>query len=374
MVNNQTKKMEENPKAIKPETGLSIAAADAGPAWLIQADEEKALDDYHQRIHAVVGEPVEEDEKDVVTLKGGIELVNKTVTVGITKVLEANKGLKEQLTAQDEKLTIQGEQLKELAKVTEELNVMKAQREEREARKLKQQKRKRVEQNDPLELKHYDSLLSCVGSTMSFNRARLRLALGLLFMTGLRVGELVNTSFNDIRTMFDSQRPFVRIRRTKGGKSRTALLSAQGSKISKARRADYQLVLDHQNKDMDSLIFAKEKDHSQVSREYITREINKAVKQLEIIYNGRFTSHSFRRGYINFLWQNSGDLELVRLAVGHAKVATTGIYVKPLSNDQLSDRLQNIGAEGLPSVSPPTPKAEPEAPPPAQSSGPVNTP
>ena len=51
-----------------------------------------------------------------------------------------------------------------------------------------------------------------------------------------------------------------------------------------------------------------------MAREYVTREINKTVKQVSQKYLSEFklTSYSFRSGYINQLWTNLETLELGR--------------------------------------------------------------
>ena len=54
------------------------------------------------------------------------------------------------------------------------------------------------------------------------------------------------------------------------------------------------------------------------------------------------TSHSFRIGFITKLWRDTSDIEFVRQTVGHAKITTTSLYVKHLSDEEKKERIKDI--------------------------------
>ena len=75
---------------------------------------------------------------------------------------------------------------------------------------------------------------------------------------------------------------------------------------------------------------------------HVNREINAVIRKLNPIFNGKFTSHSFRRGYITYLWQNIDDVEFVRQVIGHSKIETTVRYIKNVSEEDKADKLATV--------------------------------
>ena len=101
-------------------------------------------------------------------------------------------------------------------------------------------------------------------------------------------------------------------------------------------------MLEHQNNKIDSPIFAREKDQERVSRKFVTKTINKTLEQLSNQSNGKFTSHSFRHGYINDLWEQTCDIALVQQQIGHSKLETTNRYLQNLTSEQLAQKMELI--------------------------------
>jgi integrase len=84
------------------------------------------------------------------------------------------------------------------------------------------------------------------------------------------------------------------------------------------------------------------KPNKPISREHFTRQINKFLKEMEEEFHTRFTSHSFRKGYINTLWKNSLDMGFVRQAIGHVKSQTPQQYLKPYGEQRVGEQIQSI--------------------------------
>jgi hypothetical protein len=62
---------------------------------------------------------------------------------------------------------------------------------------------------------------------------------------------------------------------------------------------------------------------------------------LSVEFNERFTSHSFRKGPITKWWKRSGDVEFVRMIIGHSTIQTTSSYTTPLSDTEVLERQEH---------------------------------
>lgn len=246
-------------------------------------------------------------------------MVNSNVIAGIHIIAGFAQKIQDRLDETTQKLDL----------LTAEMNIMKAKREAREARKLKLKQRQKQRDKDPIMLEHYKALLSLVGTEMTVNKARRSLAFASMFVTGMHIGEFQACRFENIRSIFSNQRPSVRLQTLKRGPYTTAHLSKPGREIVKERQRDYMLILKYQGGDLNSLVLPNQKEENKaMSRSHVNREINAVIRELNSMFNGKFTSHSFRRGYITYLWEESGDIELVRQLIGYAKLETTSSYLK----------------------------------------------
>ncbi len=329
-------------RIVRNSTELEAYKKDTVEANALQIEEQVNLAKVHARVEAIRIAPEEARVElldqlftEAQTIKNGLEIVNRNVIVGFTELIKNNTSLQEKVDFMKA----------ELAKVNEEVAVVKAERLAREARKAKLAQKKEREPREPIKEEQYNNLLATIGFEMTFEAARMRITLALLFITGFRIGEVRKLLLRDIKSIFDSQRPCVALTTLKGKKYRTAHLSALGKRKIKPRKEDFRFILKHQKGDLDTHMFGNKKDHSRVTREYITKEINKMLKPLRTIYNGYYTSHSFRSGFIQYLWEETGDIELVRQELCHAKSDTTKDYIKDLSDRELSARISRVGLE-----------------------------
>lgn len=158
--------------------------------------------------------------------------------------------------------------------------------------------------------------------------SRIRVALAILMVTGLRVSELRSITVNDLRSFMDSKQA-MRVDRVKGGPSdHELLLSDRAFLILAERRADMEVLF--VGKEDDHKVFSSSRSPDQaLSRETLTRQINEALKVLD----GNFTSNSFRRSYISRWWELTSDLDFVRQLAGHRTIAATERYAIPYSEE-----------------------------------------
>ena len=250
---------------------------------------------------------------------------------------EQNKVLKDQLNQLQDQLEI----------VTEELQ----ERKERERliaeKKEKRKNRRRLPKREPITVEIYDSLIQSSQNfkySNLYQSARLRLALALLLVTGIRISELLPLQMNQVESLFTNH--WIAIDRAKRGPANhKAFLTKEGSRIMQERRSDFELM--QLVKDRDSYIFTAENSKKPLAREAFTNLINKFIKDCSrrMDQNPNLSSHSFRVGFITQLWRDTNDIEFVRQAIGHAKIDTTSQYVENLSEKERQARMLEISVD-----------------------------
>jgi integrase len=213
-------------------------------------------------------------------------------------------------------------------------------------KKEKQKKfaqRVRRELNQPIQIEHYYFALKTIGEQPTLAAARMRIAITLLFLTGLRVSEVLNVETIPVNDLFEKQRPYISVSRKKGGGTyKKAFLSKYGVEVVKQRRNDFTLLKSCQPKESQLLFYANKSKQKTISREFFTKTINAILKKVGREFDLHFTSHAFRRGYITQLWGDSEDILFVSQAICHTHIETTRKYVQTLSDEQKLDRMERI--------------------------------
>jgi len=246
------------------------------------------------------------------------------------------------LALRNEELLESNEQLKQQLEIlVDELNAIKQEREEKAARKEARANRKCLPKHDPMTAEIYKELIKeAEGPT--YLHVRLRLALCLLAVTGVRINELLNIKVSQLKTL--TQESWIAIDRSKRGPSNhKAFLTKEGKKIIQDRKKDFQFIL--LIKEPDAYVFTSEANHYQkLRREAITKGVNKVMRSVSKQLPGQpnVTSHSFRIGYITQLWKDSKDIEFVKQSIGHQKLDTTSAYVNKLSNQERQERISRL--------------------------------
>jgi integrase len=222
-----------------------------------------------------------------------------------------------------------------------ELNAIKQERQEKAARKEARANRKRLPKRDSMTAEIYRELIKEAEGPTYIN-ARLRLALCLLAVTGIRINELLPLKVSQLETLFKEN--WIAIDRSKRGPSNhKAFLTKEGKKIIQDRKKDFQLIF--LIKEPDSYLFtAKDNHYKPLNRVVITRDVNKVMREVSNQLPGKpnITSHSFRIGYITQLWKDSKDIEFVKQTIGHRKLDTTSAYVNQLSDQERQKRISQL--------------------------------
>lgn len=152
----------------------------------------------------------------------------------------------------------------------------------------------------------------------SYRGARLRLALAIMAVTGIRISELLSLKMEQVKTLFVGH--WIAINRAKRGpSSHKAFLTKKGTSIMRQRLRDFEIL--SYIKEDDAYIFTAENSNKPLERETFTQIINNFLKDCALKIDGqpKLLSHSFRIGFITQLWRDTNDIEFVRQVIGHAK-------------------------------------------------------
>ena len=282
-------------------------------------------------------------ESQLELLLHGQEINREELRVGFRQLADQNCFL----SLQNQQLLDLNQELKQqLETVVEELNQIKQERQEKAARKEVWANRKRLPKRDPLTPEIYQALIDATEADITrytgYTAARLRIALCLLAITGIRVNELLPLKVHQLKTLLTEG--WIAIDRSKRGPaSHKAYLSKQGKQILKSRQKDFDLL--YLLKEDKSYIFTSQLDHNKpIRREQITKDINKIMTLVskDLPDQPNLKSHSFRTSFITQLWKDTNDIEFVRQVIGHSKLDTTSSYVQDLSEKERQERMSEV--------------------------------
>ena len=225
--------------------------------------------------------------------------------------------------------------------VVSELNVVKKEREEKAARKKVWSNRKRLPKRDPITSEIYNLLMK-ESESPGYIATRTRIAICLLTVTGIRIGELLPLKVGQLETLLEKH--WISIDRLKKGPANhKAFLTREGKKIVKARKKDFEFL--SLMKDKDSYVFTSDRKPNQMlRRETITINVNKVMHSVSKLLPSqpKITSHSFRIGYISQLWKDTKDIEFVRQTIGHCNLNSTSSYVSQMTDQERESRICDI--------------------------------
>ena len=229
----------------------------------------------------------------------------------------------------------------QLGTIIAELNQIKQEHREKEIRKQARVNRKRLPKREPMTAEIYKKLVQAAAGP-AYIDVRLRIAICLLTITGIRINELLPLKVYQLQTLVEEG--WIAIDRSKRGPANhKAFLTKEGKKLVKDRQKDFQFIF--LMKEPDSYVFTNESNHSKIlTRETITKAVNLVTRTVseEISSKPNITSHSFRIGYITQLWKDSKDIEFVKQTIGHRNLDTTSAYVNKLSDQERQKRIHQL--------------------------------
>ena len=214
-----------------------------------------------------------------------------------------------------------------------ELNTLKKEREGKIEHREKWIKRKRLPKRDPINSEIYNLLIK-ESEGPNYIAVRTRIAICLLTVTGICIGELLSLKVDQLETLLNEG--WISIDRLKrGALNHKAFLTAEGKKIVKARKRDFEFLFLMKNKD--SYIFTSDRKPNQMlRRETITIDVNRVMRYVSkgLLDKTHITSHSLRIGYISQLWKDTKDIEFVKQTIGHRNLNSTSGYVSNMIDQE----------------------------------------
>jgi integrase len=158
-----------------------------------------------------------------------------------------------------------------------------------------------------------------------------------MLATGLRISECCSLATGDL----DRRAGLVHVRRGKGGKPRTVMLSAKLLRLLErywvVERPPGPWLFPAQQVSAPGVIDPEQRwaDHP-VSKKTMCVRLQEAVKRADL--KRRVTSHDLRRTFATWLIEDGRNLRLVQVLLGHASPATTARYTKIRANVIASTR------------------------------------
>lgn len=274
-----------------------------------------------------------QDQTDILLQQGfvGLSIQNSELLKNNSELLKNNQELQQELKSINQKL-------EELANKNDQAI----------ERHQKWRNRTRLPIKDALTKELYDVLIKEANYRYheTYQGARLRLALALLAVTGVRISELLPLKVHQIQNLLTNS--WIAIDRLKRGPSNhKAFLTAKGKKIMKERRRDFEIVLS--SKESDSFVFTPQYSADPLHREAFNRIVNVFLNEstAKLPSSPNIKSHSFRIGFITELWKDTKDIEFVRQAIGHAKIDTTSRYIQNLSAEERKQRMLDLRSSAI---------------------------
>lgn len=156
-----------------------------------------------------------------------------------------------------------------------------------------------------------------------------RAVLIMLYTTGCRVSELCGLSWADVLTVGNNGEESAKITLYgKGEKTRVVDLPAEVWRIFRTK----------QREDPDAAIFADQATGQPLNRHQVHRIVRRAARRVGI--TGNVSSHWLRHCHATHAIQNGCPLHLIQKQLGHASLATTGIYLDVVAGESSANYLK----------------------------------
>ena len=185
--------------------------------------------------------------------------------------------------------------------------------------KAKKAAAKKQQPRDIITPEEFKQLLALI-KINSLKQARIKVALVLLYITGLRVANLLTFQVRHLFDLIKKQNTTMLINK-KGG-IKKIIIGKECKQWLQLIKENIDLVIE--NKQEDNFLFTN-KQQQVLSREQFTKDINKVLKEFAGHSGKQIKSHSFRITLITDLLKNS-TLQEVRTIIGHQDIRTTDIY------------------------------------------------
>lgn len=266
----------------------------------------------HQEVVRLIKEKAEQARIEAEEAK------NKFNTMAEQVKIEAAEARKNYNTIYEQCLQLQ-QQIQYLQKEAEYLQKL---REDKEIAKLKKKNAKRMEIRQTISNSDFQFILSLVKGKR-FVLERRRLALVLLYLTGLRVSNLLILNVRHVKELVESGKTNISIIKY-GAKRQDLVLSQKGQTLLLQFVNDFHVLAEGKTLDMPLFSSIESKDKA-ISIDNFEKELNSILREASITLEKFMRTHSFRATVITELLLST-PIEDVAEYIGHRSISSTLEY------------------------------------------------
>ena len=225
---------------------------------------------------------------------------------------------------------------KKLEEVHQESMRQKKEDEDKQARKLKRQASKKQALRATITVDEFEGILKLIKGRSNLVMSRRRLALAILYLTGLRISNLLVFTVLNGRELFSDGVTTIPL--IKGGEQRhKIILTVKGRHFLKDFLSDYE-ILTATKKGSHFLFSTPKNNELSFNPELFDRELNSILSKASALYEKHLRTHSFRATFITDLLE-SVQIEDVKEIIGHRNIATTLEYKRSRLSDSETKQL-----------------------------------
>lgn len=208
--------------------------------------------------------------------------------------------------------------------------------------RLKRKTARKQKLRETITPEEFEQTIGLVQGRSKLSISRRRIALYFLYVTGLRVSNLLLFTVRNVTELEKKGSTVISL--IKGGESRFKIhIGKEGRRLLKNKKfnflADIRLLSG--TKAGSSFFFSAPKDETiPFDRSLFDRELNKVLQKASVLFEKHLRTHSFRASVITDLLVNCVPIDEVKELIGHRSIATTLEYKRSrLSDSQILEIL-----------------------------------
>lgn len=245
----------------------------------------------------------EANHQEIKAISLDLKKQNNKLRKDLDEVLRINKEMQQRLYEQDQK-----EKDKLLAK------------EKRKNRKI-------LSKRESISPSEYYTIMEICQTFFknNFIRARVRVAITLLYLTGLRVSNLLLITKKQMSDLLQNGEITLRIIK-RGKENQLICIGNEGRKLLNELADDIGTLGQGQTEDLGPFFFSPLDPSKPINKFNFDKQINKVLKNYSARTQKYIRTHSFRATFINDLLNQDHPIEKVKDVIGHKNITTTEIY------------------------------------------------
>jgi len=246
----------------------------------------------------------------------------------------------DQVVMQNNHLYKQNIDLKRSLQVVEqEIEIMRQVRINKEEISIKRKNAVSKDLREAINEKEFQETLKLVQQN-HFVAGRKKGALILLYVTGLRVSNLLKFTVKNMKEFFDKGETLIDLIK-KGKKKHNVVLSEKSCQLIKTNHQHFFQLMESKN-DEQYLFTTTANLHKPINRSSFDTELNKVLIKASHKFQKHIRTHSFRASIItDFL--KSTPIDVVKEIIGHKDIKTTLHYKRgDITPQQLRSVMQNL--------------------------------